>query len=210
MSLLSKTRYLQHLQCPKLLWISVHNPELIPPPSKSDEHRMTEGKKVEALARQMFDGSLVDHDGGLDSVVEESEEALDCCETGDCVFRPVMKAGELVAEMDIVCFSRGGRYDIHDVKVSASVKDELHLRSWFRDQVCHPHETQHRLSEILPIFKEEGLDLRRCSLNNFAPIESLPDLLALEAKQEERGREALAAARFIPGFFLFLAEKRGS
>ncbi len=90
------------------------------------------------------------------------------------------------------------------------LKDELHLRSWFRDQVCHPHETQHRLSEILPILEEEGLELRSCSLNHFAPIESLPELLALEGKQEERGLAALAAGRYFPGFFLFLAQKRGA
>ena len=31
--------------------------------------------------------------------------------------------------------------------------DETHLRSWFRDQVLHPHETQHTMEEVNEILK---------------------------------------------------------
>jgi 2-polyprenyl-3-methyl-5-hydroxy-6-metoxy-1,4-benzoquinol methylase len=31
------------------------------------------------------------------------------------------------------------------------LKNETQLTSWFRDQVLHPHETQHTLAEMLPI-----------------------------------------------------------
>ena len=36
-------------------------------------------------------------------------------------------------------------------KLDKRSSDEKHLRSWFQDQVLHPKETQHTLSEILPL-----------------------------------------------------------
>ena len=38
-------------------------------------------------------------------------------------------------------------------KLDKRSSDETHLRSWFKDQVLHPKETQHTLAEILPIIK---------------------------------------------------------
>ena len=90
MPVLSKSRYLQFLQCRELLWLSVHTPAVFSPPSGDDEHRMEEGRKVEEQARQFFTGSLVDHEGSLDSVVGESSLALDRCDPGDCVHEPTI------------------------------------------------------------------------------------------------------------------------
>ena len=33
------------------------------------------------------------------------------------------------------------------------IKDEKKLYSWFRDQVLHPHETQHTFEEMLSFFQ---------------------------------------------------------
>lgn len=65
-------------------------------------------------------------------------------------------------------------------RLHPNITDETHLRSWFRDQVLHPHETQHTLAELLPVLREAGLELSATSLNSFAPIEDLPALLASE------------------------------
>lgn len=89
-------------------------------------------------------------------------------------------------------------------------QDETHLRSWFRDQVLHPHETQHTLAELLPLLHEAGLALEATSLNGFAPIDNLPALLDSEAAQAELGRQRLQQGRYFPGFFLVLARKDGS
>ncbi|MBU0552639.1 class I SAM-dependent methyltransferase [Myxococcota bacterium] len=87
------------------------------------------------------------------------------------------------------------------------LKDETHLRSWFRDQVLHPHETQHTLAEVLPVLDRLGYTLKRTSINGFAPFEDRAALLDLEPSLEARGVEALAANRYYPGFFLFLAQR---
>ncbi len=87
--------------------------------------------------------------------------------------------------------------------------DETHLRSWFRDQVLHPHETQHTLAELLPLLQELGLSLVATSLNGFAPIDDLPALLRAEQGQREIGERRLKEGRYFPGFFLVLARKQG-
>ena len=37
------------------------------------------------------------------------------------------------------------------------LEDELHLKSWFRDQVLHPHESLHSLEEVLNIFEKNWI-----------------------------------------------------
>ena len=81
------------------------------------------------------------------------------------------------------------------------------LRSWFRDQVLHPHETQHTLSEIVPVLEECGLTIQATSINGFTTITSLDALYRDEQQCLHAGREALARGEFYPGFFIVMARK---
>lgn len=89
-----------------------------------------------------------------------------------------------------------------------TLSDETHLRSWFRDQVLHPHETQHTLAEVWQWLEEEGLTLLSTNLNRYGDVE---DRAALEA--QEKAQEALSVrrnrdeTRFFPGFFTVLAQR---
>jgi hypothetical protein len=82
--------------------------------------------------------------------------------------------------------------------------DETHARSWFRDQVLHPHETQHTLAEMLPLFDECNVELISTSINRFEPIGAVADLIAEEKTYEEMSRQWLREGRYFPGFFVFL------
>ncbi|WP_295881129.1 bifunctional 2-polyprenyl-6-hydroxyphenol methylase/3-demethylubiquinol 3-O-methyltransferase UbiG [uncultured Thiohalocapsa sp.] len=88
-----------------------------------------------------------------------------------------------------------------------SLADDLHARSWFRDQVLHPHETQHTLAELLPLLQAEGTTLVSTSINRFEPIESVDRVLALEEGFRDLARQRLAEGRYFPGFFVFLVQK---
>ena len=83
------------------------------------------------------------------------------------------------------------------------------VQSWFRDQVQHPHETQHTLAEILPVLRDNGLRLVSTSINGFAePPRDWQDpdeWAAAERQLADESKEQLAAGRFAPGFFLFAA-----
>ncbi|MCR9248078.1 MAG: class I SAM-dependent methyltransferase [bacterium] len=89
--------------------------------------------------------------------------------------------------------------------------DEEHLRSWFRDQVLHPHETQHTLREVAAWLDAVGLELERTSINRFAPIDEVTPLFALEQEFAARSHEAnVVERRYFPGFFTVLARRPAS
>lgn len=94
-------------------------------------------------------------------------------------------------------------------ELHGQLKDETLLLSWFRDQVLHPHETQHTLAEMVPVLNDAGLELVSTSINRFKSIESLPSLLEEERAFHEVGQRRLQENQYFTGFFVFLARKGG-
>lgn len=89
---------------------------------------------------------------------------------------------------------------------TAIADDEVLARSWFRDQVLHPHETQHTLEEMSEVVSAVGGRIIACSVNGFNPIDDPQSLFAAERDLGREGEAALRAGRYYPGFFYFLAE----
>ncbi len=85
--------------------------------------------------------------------------------------------------------------------------DDEHLRSWFRDQVLHPQESQHTLRQVHAWLKDIGYRLESTSINRFQPFDDVEELYAMESSYAERSRQALAEGRFFPGFFTLLARR---
>ena len=54
--------------------------------------------------------------------------------------------------------------------LNPEITDATHMLSWFRDQVLHPHETQHSYEEIEALLNEEGFVVERTSINGFTPM----------------------------------------
>jgi SAM-dependent methyltransferase len=108
-------------------------------------------------------------------------------------------------------FSEGALFECFRklwIGAGRSSSDEVLLRSWFQDQVLHPHETCHTLGEILPLLDQLGYELEATSINRFSPLPAREKLLECEKRQAEVGRMAIAAGRFYPGFFVFMARRR--
>jgi hypothetical protein len=61
-----------------------------------------------------------------------------------------------------------------------SLGDETHLRSWFRDQVLHPHETLHTIEEIIQLLPEIDCRLVSTSINRFKSIKDQQKLIEEE------------------------------
>src|SRR3990170_8744055 len=55
--MLSKSRYLNGLQCPRLLWIATNEPERIPEPGAT-QHIFDQGHLVAELAKKLFPGGI--------------------------------------------------------------------------------------------------------------------------------------------------------
>ena len=91
-------------------------------------------------------------------------------------------------------------------KLKPDISDETHLLSWFRDQVLHPHETQHTYEELQDWLGSEGYVIEATSINNFKRLPSLDRLVELEHQFEDVSKKALYKKKqYYPGFFVIWA-----
>ena len=103
-------------------------------------------------------------------------------------------------------------------ELHSNLKDKTHLKSWFRDQVLHPHETQHSIKEVLEYLDSLNFKITFTSINKYEKIkfdkksgynmEQINNIYIKEKEMEKRSNEALAKKRYYPGFFTFLAESK--
>jgi len=101
----------------------------------------------------------------------------------------------------------GVAYDIFR-KLNSNIKDETFLRSWFRDQVLHPHETQHTFEEVCEWMDGLGFRILSTSINGFQPIGDVEKLFQEEKKYHEISvRKNVEEKVYFPGFFTVLAQK---
>lgn len=95
----------------------------------------------------------------------------------------------------------------HEYKKLHKLKDEIHLKSWFRDQVLIPHETQHTYEEISILLQQEEYKILSTSINKFQKINSNQEIIDLEKKLYDIGLERINNSQYYPGFFIILAQK---
>jgi len=93
-------------------------------------------------------------------------------------------------------------------KLNPDITDETHLLSWFRDQVLHPHETQHTYEEIHAVLDAEGFVIEATSINKFKRPVSLAEFIERERRLSEVSKKALyEKRRYYPGFFVVWARR---
>jgi SAM-dependent methyltransferase len=93
-------------------------------------------------------------------------------------------------------------------RLNPNIKDETHLLSWYRDQVIHPHETQHTFEEIHDLLRSEGFTVEATSINGFKPLPSLETLIRMEQDLERVSTRAIVRKhRYYPGFFVVWARR---
>ena len=68
------------------------------------------------------------------------------------------------------------------------ITDPTHRKSWFRDQVLHPHETTHTYREISELIRKAGFDLLATSINNYRRLLPIEEMEALEQKTAKKNR----------------------
>jgi carbamoyltransferase len=96
-------------------------------------------------------------------------------------------------------------------KLCPEITDETHMRSWYRDQVLHPHETQHTYEEIGSLLEAEGFRIEATSITNFKSMPARSKLIEREKQFEETSRRAIQRqGRYFPGFFVVWAQREGT
>ena len=95
-------------------------------------------------------------------------------------------------------------------KMNKSMNDDNHSYSWFRDQVLHPHETQHTYEELTDWIKEINFKVVSTSINNYKDIANFKssDLFEMEKSLESASYEKnINKLEFSPGYFTVCAQK---
>lgn len=85
-----------------------------------------------------------------------------------------------------------------------------HSFSWFRDQILHPHETQHTLKEVRKWLDDIGFKLLSTSINDYKSLKSISNS-KLDILERELGQKVceknVKNLEFSPGYFTICAKK---
>jgi hypothetical protein len=133
MAILSKSKYLIGRECPKLLWYQYNRKPELPPTTPFQEALFAEGRKVGALARQLFPGGiLIERDFNPLKQDARSHQLLR-------ERKPLFEAGfvfdSAYALADILLPVGDDEWDLIEVKSSTKVKDEHYRDAAFQKYV---------------------------------------------------------------------------
>jgi hypothetical protein len=121
---LTKSRYVNGLQCSKWIWLSFNDLDKLPKVDEATQHRFDEGHAVGELSKKLFpDGIEVKEQLNHQVNDKESRELLikrkPLFEAGF-----IHKDGKCYARADILVPTGKNEWDIYEVKSSTSVKEE--------------------------------------------------------------------------------------
>jgi hypothetical protein len=118
--MLSKSRYLNGIQCPRLLWISCNEPERIPKPDAATQHVFDQGRFVGELAKKLFPNGIDIPQGDFMENIATTKELL-------AKRKPLFEAGirseKIYCRVDILNPVNDDEWGIVEIKSSTSVKD---------------------------------------------------------------------------------------
>ena len=120
LQLLTKSKYLAGLQCPKYLWIQIHEPERIPEADAVTQHIFDQGYLVGEHAKRLFPN-------GIDIPQDDFTENIVTTKKLIAERKPLFEAGifcgAVYSRVDILNPVNEDEWDIIEVKSSTSVKD---------------------------------------------------------------------------------------
>lgn len=126
--LLSKSRYLNGLQCLKYLWILFHEPDRVGDPDAATQHVFEQGHEVGELAKKLFpDGINIPSDDFMGNI-RQTRELLKQRPFGSAqgrrtIFEAGISAGNIYSRIDILKPVGDSEWDIIEVKSGTKIKD---------------------------------------------------------------------------------------
>ena len=134
--LLSKSKYLAGLQCPKYLWILFHEPGKIPEVDQATQHRFDQGHLVGELAKLLYPKGIDIPSNNFMGNIKKTKEMLKLKKP---LFEPGFKPGNIFARADILNPVQDNKWDIIEVKSSTQVKD-INLHDLSFQKYCYGQE----------------------------------------------------------------------
>jgi len=117
--LLSKSKYLNGIQCPRLLWVSVNDKARLPEVDEAQQKLFDEGHVVGELAKKLFPNGIDIEDEDFIGNLEETKKLL---KENKPLFEPAFMVDRLYSRADILEPTKDG-WNIIEVKSSTEVKD---------------------------------------------------------------------------------------
>ncbi len=144
-NLLSKTKYITGLQCPRLIWITIHEPKKIPETDPVTQYIFDQGHLVGDLAKKLFPGGV---DISTEDFMVNIYSTEDLLRVRQPLFEAGILAGKLYSRVDILSPVGKDGWDIVEVKSSTSVKN-VHIDDVAFQRYC---------------CNQSGLNIRKCCL----------------------------------------------
>ncbi len=147
--ILTKSKFLNGIQCPKLLWTRCNAPETIPAPSNRLQQVFDIGHRVGELATTRFPGGQRISEDNFQKNIEDTRTLLSSQDPKP-IYEAGVKAGRLYSRADILVPSvtLRGMWDVVEVKCSTSVK-EVYLQDIAFQRYC---------------YEQAGISVDRCYL----------------------------------------------
>ena len=143
--LLSKSKYLTGLQCPKYLWLQIHESERIPEVDAVTQYVFDQGHLVGEYAKKLFPGGIdIPHDDFMDNIVATRKLLVD----RKPLFEAGIHYGNIYSRLDILNPVDEDEWDIIEIKSSTSVRD-VHIDDVSFQKFC---------------CEKAGLKIRTCKL----------------------------------------------
>ncbi len=118
--LLSKSKYITGLQCPKYLWTSINDRASIAEPDIETQYIFDQGHRVGELATKLFpEGIYLDTDDFMDNIWQTKNSL----KKHKPLFEAGISADGLYSRLDILNPVGKNKWDIIEVKSSTSLKD---------------------------------------------------------------------------------------
>jgi len=131
---LSKSRFLDGLKCPKLFWSQFYAKETIPPPDEATRAIFAQGNDVTDLARTLFPGGvLVEGWEDYPAMESKTRELVGVRKT---IFEGAFRFQNTFARPDVLTPNKDGSWDLYEVKSSTKV-DETHLQDVAFQRYCY-------------------------------------------------------------------------
>jgi len=118
--LLSKSKYLNGLQCPKLLWLEINDPKSLPQIDLSTQFIFDQGHLVGELAKKLYPEGIDVPAGDFMSNIAATKKLIN---ERKLLFEAGILAGRIYSRVDILRPVDEDQWDIIEVKSSTSVKD---------------------------------------------------------------------------------------
>jgi hypothetical protein len=154
--LLTKSKFMAGLQCPRYLWIYVNDPGRIPQPDVVTQHTFDQGHEVGEIAKQLFPHGVDMSNLGFREMLSETSARL---EENRPIFEAAFQCNQLYARVDILNPSSDGCWEIVEVKSATEVKDENIADVAFQKYVverCGVHVNRCRLVHINREYIRQG------------------------------------------------------